>query len=141
MNVRNCKICGKIYNYDGFNVCRSCRRKQEERFQKVKEFLREFPGASITEVEEATEVSSEEIMNFLREGRLEMSENSQITLDCERCGAKIFSGRFCNKCTNEMSKSLGEMARSMQPVSSKPEVKKSGKEPSLMRAPYEKNRG
>ena len=64
MNVRNCKVCGKIFNYDGFNVCRACRRKQDERFQRVKEYLREYPGASINEVEDATDVSSEEIMEF-----------------------------------------------------------------------------
>ncbi|NLM05875.1 MAG: MerR family transcriptional regulator [Tissierellia bacterium] len=139
MNVRNCKVCGKIFNYDGFNVCRACRRKQDERFQRVKEYLREYPGASINEVEDATDVSSEEIMEFLREGRLEMDENSQITLDCERCGAKIFTGRFCSKCTSEMSKSLGAVARGMQSVP-KPEPKKTGKDPSLMRAPYDRDR-
>lgn len=102
MDIRNCKKCGKIYTYDGLPTCRECRKEQEESFKKVKEYLHEFPGASVAEVESSTGVEAKDIMDFLRQGRLEMDPSSSITLSCERCGAKILTGRFCEKCSHEM---------------------------------------
>ncbi len=102
MDIRNCKKCGKIYTYDGFPTCQACRKEQEAAFQKVKEYLHEFPGASVAEVESSTGVETKDIMEFLRQGRLEMDPSSSIALSCERCGAKILTGRFCERCSQEM---------------------------------------
>lgn len=102
MDIRNCKKCGKIYSYDGFSTCGECRKEQELSFQKVKEYLHEFPGAGVNQVEESTGVEAKEIMEFLRQGRLEMDPSSSIKLSCERCGAKILTGRFCDRCSHEM---------------------------------------
>jgi hypothetical protein len=36
-NVRNCRRCGKLYNYiGGAPICSSCREKDEEDFKRVK---------------------------------------------------------------------------------------------------------
>lgn len=120
MDIRNCNNCGKIYKYDGFSKCHDCRKEQEKNFEKVKEYLRENPGASINAVEEATGVPEEDIMLYLRQGRLEMDESSQITLNCEKCGAKIFSGRFCNKCTNELQSSFAKLTKESKVETKKP---------------------
>ncbi len=108
MNIRNCTRCGKIYNYDGFRICPTCRRDDEKDFQKVKEYLYEYPGATISEVNEATEVDSQKIIDFLREGRLEIGENSNLVLECEKCGISIKTGRFCEKCASGLQKELGQ---------------------------------
>lgn len=107
MDVRNCKRCGKIYNYDGFRLCPTCRREDEEDFIKVKEYLYDNPGANISEVEEATEVDSGKIIEFLRQDRLEIADEGNLLLECERCGVSIKSGRFCDKCKYELGKELG----------------------------------
>lgn len=104
MNIRNCSRCGQIYAYDGFKVCLKCRRKDEEDFKKVKEYLDEYPGATISEVTEETEVDSKKIIEFLRQGRLEIEDETNVLLPCERCGASIKTGRFCEKCTVEMER-------------------------------------
>lgn len=104
MDVRNCSRCGKIYAYDGFNICIHCRREDEEDFKKVKEYLDKYPGANISEVSEETEVDSKKIIAFLREGRLEIEDEDNLILNCERCGASIKTGRFCEKCTAEMQR-------------------------------------
>lgn len=104
MNVRNCKTCGQIYAYDGFDTCLKCRRKDEEDFKKVKEYLDEYPGANISEVEEETGISSKKIIQFLRQGRLEIGDETNVILGCERCGTSIKSGRFCDKCKVEMER-------------------------------------
>lgn len=104
MNIRNCSRCGKIYIYDGFNICLDCRRKDEEDFQKVKKYLEENPGANVMEVTEETGVDSRKVIEFLKEGRLEIKEDNNLLLQCERCGRPIRTGRFCEKCTVEMER-------------------------------------
>lgn len=104
MNVRNCSRCGKIYAYDGFNICTQCRREDEKDFKKIKEYIDENPGAAIAEVSEETQVDTRKIMDFLRQGRLEIEDEANLILPCERCGAAIKTGRFCEKCTMEMQK-------------------------------------
>ena len=104
MNVRNCSRCGMIYAYDGFNICLKCRRDDEEDFKKVREYIDENPGANITEVSEKTEVDSKKIISFLKQGRLEIQDENNMLLSCERCGTSIKTGRFCEKCTFEMKK-------------------------------------
>lgn len=107
MNVKNCSRCGKIYNYDGFRVCPTCRKEDEEDFQKVREYLYDSPGANIQEVSEKTEVDSKKIIDFLRGGRLEIGEGSNLILECESCGTSIRTGRFCDKCASGIQRELG----------------------------------
>ncbi len=57
MNVRNCRKCGKLFNYImGVPICPACREKLEETFQVVKKYIRENKLADIKEVAEACEV-------------------------------------------------------------------------------------
>lgn len=104
MDIRNCSRCGMIYAYDGFNICMKCRRQDEEDFQKVKEYIDENPGATITQVTEETEVDSKKIIEFLRQGRLEIRDENNLLLNCERCGTSIKTGRFCEKCIVDMQR-------------------------------------
>lgn len=104
MNIKNCKRCGSIYTYDGFDICLRCRREDENDFKKIKEYLDEYPGANISEVEDETGVSSRKIINFLKEGRLEIGDDTNIILSCERCGAPLKTGRFCEKCIVQMDR-------------------------------------
>ena len=115
MNVKNCSRCGRIYNYDGFRVCPTCRREDEADFQKVKEYLYDNPGADVQEVSEETEVDSRKIIDFLRAGRLEIAEGSALILECESCGVGIRTGRFCEKCTVGMERELGAIVNAARP--------------------------
>ena len=115
MDIRNCSRCGEIYVYDGFNICINCRREDEEDFQKVKMYLEENPGANIMEVSEGTKVDSKKIINFLKEGRLEITDESNIILSCERCGRSIRTGRFCNACVVELKKELKTAIKDSDP--------------------------
>lgn len=110
--LRNCRKCGKMFTYTGGSVfCTLCIRREEEAYQKVKEYLYDNPGASMNEVSEATGVSVEKILRFLREGRLEIVEGSAIILECERCRRPIRTGRFCNDCMKGLEGELESAAR------------------------------
>jgi len=106
MDIRNCTRCGKIYQYDGFKICPTCRREDEEDFLKVREYLYDYPGANLQEVHEATGVATSKIIEFLRQGRLEVAEESNLILQCEKCGTSIKTGRYCDKCALELKREL-----------------------------------
>ena len=107
MNVRNCRKCGRIFNYvAGPPICPACREAEEEKFQEVKEYIRENPSQGVTEVAAATDVSPKQIRRWIREERLSFSEESGVGIDCESCGAMIRSGRLCQKCKEKL---LGRM--------------------------------
>lgn len=117
MNVRNCKNCGRIFNYVGGSVlCQLCREKLEEKFHEVKEYIRANPGVGISEVSEACDVEPGQIRQWLREDRLELSEDSPIFMNCESCGAPIRSGKYCEKCKLEMSNGFRQVLKSNRPV-------------------------
>ncbi len=107
MNVRNCKKCGRIFNYvAGSIVCPGCREQMEEKFQEVKKYILEHPGVGVSEVSEACEVETTQIRQWVREERLEFTSSSGVDLACEKCGVAICTGRFCSKCKSEMISSM-----------------------------------
>jgi predicted amidophosphoribosyltransferase len=54
MEVKYCARCKKLFQYiGGPMLCPSCRDEEEKDFQRVKEFLRENPKATITEISES----------------------------------------------------------------------------------------
>lgn len=102
-DVRNCRRCGRLYNYiGGPPICMDCRNADEEVFKKVKEYLYANPGATLSQVSMECDVSVEKIKMFLREGRLEITDGSNIILECEKCGKAIKTGRFCNECQSHL---------------------------------------
>lgn len=128
-DIRNCKRCGKIYNYiGGPPICPACREKDEEDFKRIKEYLYQYPGATLSEVSSTLDISVEKIKRFLKEGRLEIVENGgNIILECEKCGKAIRTGRYCKECEKELSNDLSATARKIseslpQPRSSSKEV-------------------
>lgn len=126
--IRNCPRCGKIFTYISRPICNSCLDVEENEFKVVKEYIYDNPGASISEVSQATEVSVEKIMRFLREERLEISsDNSNLLLECERCGRAIKSGRFCENCKADINKDFKrEFGLDKKPGAPRPQIKTDG---------------
>lgn len=104
MNVRNCRKCKKLFNYVvGPIICPACRDEMEAEFQKVKKYVQENPHCDIRTVSEACEVDPAQIRQWVREERLEFSDDSAVGLNCEKCGKIIKSGRFCDECKRDMT--------------------------------------
>lgn len=111
MDVRNCRQCGRMFNYIGQPLCPQCMSALEDKFQEVKCYIEEHPGASITQVAEETEVSAKQLRRWVREERLSFSDASLVGLNCEGCGAMIRTGRFCENCKASLSNSLANSIR------------------------------
>lgn len=110
MNVRNCRKCGKLFNHiSGLPICPACKDKLEEKFQAVKKYIRENRMADIKEVAEECEVEVGQIQQWIREERLEFTEDSPVKIPCENCGEMIRSGKYCEKCKREMTNNLSSV--------------------------------
>jgi len=127
-DARNCRRCGKIYNYlSGPPICIDCKNADEAVFKKVKEYLYDNPGATLAQVANDVDVSVEKIKMFLKDGRLEIKEGMNIILECERCGKSIKTGRFCMECQNSVSHEIvGTAARKNEKREDTSEAKRSG---------------
>lgn len=129
MDVRNCKDCGKIFNYlNGAPLCPACMKKLDDKYSIVKEYIYDNPGASIQQVSEENGVSVGQLKKWVREERLAFSEDSLVGLECENCGTMIRTGRFCSRCKDSMLNKLGNIYK--EPVE---EVKKNFKDNPKMR--------
>ncbi len=112
--VKNCRRCKRIIMWAmGPQLCEDCKKAEEEDFLKVRKFVRDYPGASIQEVSAATEISQATIHKYLKDGRLEVSEDSPIAINCENCGARIRSGRFCVACSTTLARDMMSAGKSL----------------------------
>ncbi|MCR4678837.1 MAG: flagellar protein [Lachnospiraceae bacterium] len=131
MNVRNCRKCGRLFNYAmGPLMCPQCREALEEKFKEVKAYISEHSGCGIQEVSRECDVEVSQIQQWLREERLQFSEDSMVQLTCESCGTTIRSGRFCEKCKNEMANGF---QKAITPTAPPPVEKKETKDAPRMR--------
>ena len=120
MDVRNCRQCGRLYNYIGgsmYNLCPDCIDKLEKKFTFVKEYIEqdENKNASIKQIAEDCDVTVKQLQQWIREERLTFSEDSPIGIPCEMCGKTIKSGKFCESCKQQMATNLGKMYRNEAP--------------------------
>lgn len=107
MEIKNCRRCNRLFQYvTGRMICPVCRDEEEKDFQRVKDYLYDHPKAPLAQVSQETDVSVSTIKHYLREGRLLISPDSPIGIECEKCGTMIKTGRFCERCAYELEKSM-----------------------------------
>lgn len=110
MEVRNCRACGRIFNYlSGPPLCPSCLATLDKKFSEVKEYVYDHPGVGIQEVSIEMEVPIAQIRQWIREERLAFAEDSMIGLACEGCGITIKTGRFCKACKDKLAKGFNSL--------------------------------
>ena len=99
-----CECGGKLYHIgSGKYKCQACDKAVLDDFGKVKQFLEENGATPIVVISQSTGVSTEIIEDLLRDGRVEITENSKYFISCQKCGCSIRSGRFCIDCAKELS--------------------------------------
>ena len=112
MEVKNCRECGRLFNYiGGQRVCPSCREKLEDKFQQVKKYIEEHRSAQMQEISEENDVTIQQIKQWVREERLAFTNDSIVGIECESCGCTIKTGRFCDACKKQMVNTFGNAIR------------------------------
>ncbi len=108
MEVRNCKNCGRLFNYaGGAPICSSCKKELEDKFQEVKKYIQDNKAATIDMVAEETDTPVKQIKQWIKEERLVLSNPSASGVTCEICGEPITTGRYCEACK---AKTQGDIA-------------------------------
>lgn len=135
MDVKSCRRCRKLFNYVvGPHICPSCREELEKKFHEVKKYIEENPHSGIRDVSDACDIDTNQITTWIREERLQFSDEIAVGFGCERCGASIRSGRYCSKCKVEMTNSFNAAIKSSS--AKKPETAEPSKGSSSARMRY-----
>ena len=110
MDVTNCKSCGRLFNATGRErLCPACKKALEEKFQTVKAYLEEHPDTSVEQTAADNDVTMKQIRQWVKEERLILSSATVAGIVCEKCGKPIRTGRFCDKCKENMASQLESM--------------------------------
>lgn len=118
MEVRNCKGCGRLFNYiGGFNrnLCPACIDLLEEKFMEVRDYVESNPKCTINDICENMDVSPRQVEKWIREDRLFFSDDSPIGIACEKCGTMIRSGRFCPECAKSIETQMNDLYKVVNP--------------------------
>ncbi len=108
MEVKNCRSCGRLFNYigGGYQLCPACVADLDKKFGLVKQYIRDTPYATMPQIAEENNVSIAQLERWVREERLTFADDSPIGIECEGCGTTIKTGRFCSNCKDNMAKGL-----------------------------------
>jgi len=102
MNAKNCPKCGKVFSKALSPICPACEKEDTEMFEKVREFIKENSYSTVTVTSEATGVPAKRILQYLREGRLELPDDVAGEITCGKCGKSIKHGNYCKQCAQDM---------------------------------------
>lgn len=107
LNIVNCKKCGRIFQQvTSRRICPDCERELEDKFVEVRDYIRDHPNVSIMEVSRETEVSVEQLKQWVREERLLFTNAEGSGIECVMCGVPIATGKYCARCKEKMAHSL-----------------------------------
>lgn len=103
-----CRVCGgnMAYSDSGRYICAHCQHVELDGYGKVKKFLEENGPAPLIVISRATGIDQDAIEGFLKKGRIELPENSDYYLKCEKCGCSIRYGRMCPECAKALTNSI-----------------------------------
>lgn len=125
MEVENCRSCKRLFNYiSGPRICPACRDKLEDKFIQVREYVRENPNKNISDISRDMDVSMQQINNWIRQERLVFTEDSDVTIACEKCGAAIRTGRYCENCKKKVADQMESLYKGEDPVRRQHEIDK-----------------
>lgn len=115
MNLGNCPQCGKLYVLNFREMCPDCKKEIERQYELCSEYLRVHRGSTMTELSEATEVTTRQITKFIREGRISVIDAPNLSYPCEVCGtALIHDSNMCPACRARLTKELSDSVKDQQ---------------------------
>lgn len=110
---RVCSECGGVMVFKGVGEysCENCSYVDYDDYGKVRLYIENHKGATAAQIEESIGVSQKSIRRMLKDGRIEIAENSRTFLHCEMCGKEIRSGQYCDECEIKFHRRLEEQQR------------------------------
>lgn len=95
-----CKNCGSGFWAKSSDelFCERCDNIFEEKYDEIKGYIETHPKVFIVQVAMDFGIPVIYIKGWLQEERFHLPEGSIDHLFCERCGAELLAGRFCDRC-------------------------------------------
>ncbi|HHT88800.1 MAG TPA: hypothetical protein GX002_07310 [Clostridiales bacterium] len=74
MYTNICKHCNKLFRarHKAYS-CSECRDKDEDYFDKIEAYLKEYPNSNALQISEALGITAYQVLSYLQEGRLNIS--------------------------------------------------------------------
>lgn len=116
IKVKTCRKCKTpIHENSLQDYCSTCFKIVEEIFDKIREYLREYPGSTAFEIEQRLGIPVHVVNNFVRDGRLVEITNLNLNLQCLRCDGLLLSAhhKYCPGCEEEMMRSFQDAKDSL----------------------------
>lgn len=107
--LNNCPSCDAVFVETSFrDVCGECFKQEEVDFEKAYDFIkkRENRTATMDEVTEATNVTQDLLIKYIKKGRLRLAQFPNLGYPCERCGTFLREGKLCIGCREQLTKDL-----------------------------------
>ncbi|MDR5658114.1 hypothetical protein RH915_01295 [Serpentinicella sp. ANB-PHB4] len=117
-SIRACRKCRKpIHEKSLHEYCESCYKKIEEVFEQIRDYLREFPGATSYEMEQRLGIPVHVINNFVKDGRLVEMPNEFLNIQCIKCNCLLLSAyhKYCPACEVKMIRELDDAKEALTP--------------------------
>ena len=75
MHWSKCKFCGTVFRTKKVEiVCKNCKEIDENLFSKIEGYLRLFPHSNAMQIAEGCGISVLEVLQYIDEGRLQLSK-------------------------------------------------------------------
>ncbi|HNX74533.1 MAG TPA: hypothetical protein PLM07_07015 [Candidatus Rifleibacterium sp.] len=111
----SCRVCGVIMVKLARDVCPKCFKEEEESFQKVKNFLRTNPGASVEQVAKNAGCPADQVQAFINSGRLERVGLRKVAHPCQLCQKIIYEGVMCPECKKDLKDQVRTLSEAPPP--------------------------
>lgn len=109
IRLKKCRRCKTpIHENSLREYCSRCYEIVEETFDKIRGYLKEYPGATAYEMEQRLGIPVHVINNFVKDGRLIEIQNEYLNIQCLRCGCLLLSAyhKYCPVCEAEMKQHI-----------------------------------
>jgi flagellar operon protein (TIGR03826 family) len=104
--VANCSSCGRVYQKNLRNLCMDCIHSLEKEYDTCYEYLRMNRKATTKELSEATGVSVQRIMGWIKDKRLSTNDYPNLTYACNSCGSPIRHMKLCFPCSTRLASEI-----------------------------------
>lgn len=100
-----CEKCkGDLEGVDaGRYRCVACGHINRDSIRKIRDYSDEHGAQPAVVIARETGVSRSAVEYFLLDESLEIPEWSEVTINCQKCGAAIRTGRLCENCKRQMT--------------------------------------